>query len=94
MADMLDSLVVCRKKSRVAYLAVIDVTNGTWKLGLTLKFVMRDMMSHTNVNMGLVTLESSGQTTAGDLVAEDMVDGVNGSRTQQGGPAGARQKVQ
>ena len=51
-------------------------------------------MNHTDVNVGLVTLESSGQTTAGHLVTEDMVDWVDGSRTQQGGPAGARQKVQ
>lgn len=55
---------------------------------------MRQRQDHTNVNVGLVTLESSGQPTAGHLVAEDMVDGVDGSRTQQGGPASARQEVQ
>ena len=57
-------------------------------------WVMRQGQGLTNVHVGLVTLESSSQSTAGHLVAEDMVDGVDGSRTQQGGPAGARQKVQ
>lgn len=54
----------------------------------------RNEIRLTNVHMGLVTPESSSQATAGHLVAEDMVDGVNGSWAQQGRPAGARQKVQ
>jgi hypothetical protein len=55
---------------------------------------MRQRQELTNVHVGLVTLESSSQATAGDLVAKDMVDGVDSSRTQQGGPASARQEVQ
>jgi hypothetical protein len=44
---------------------------------------------HVNIGkfLSLVTLESSSQATAGDLVAKDMVDRVDGSWTQQGGPA-------
>lgn len=56
--------------------------------------VTRNDIRLTNVHMGLVTLESSSQATGGHLVAEDMVDGVDGSWAQQGRPAGTRQKVQ
>lgn len=60
-----------------AYLAVIDVTDGT------------------DVDVGLGALEGSGQATGSHLVAgEDMVDGVDGTRTQQRRPTGARQEVQ
>ena len=55
---------------------------------------MRQRQELTNVHVGLVTLESSSQASAGDLVAKDMVDRVDGSWTQQGGPASARQEVQ
>lgn len=55
---------------------------------------MIDVTNGTNVNMGLGTLESSSQTTNSQLVAsEDMVNGVDGARAQQGGAAGARQEV-
>lgn len=84
----------CRNKSRIAYLAVIDVTNGAWNNLLARRWITRQRQDLTNVHVGLGTLESSRQSTAGHLVAEDMVDGVDGSRTQQGGPASARQKVQ
>ena len=53
-----------------------------------------ERQSLTDVNVRLVALESSSQSAAGHLVAEDMVDGIDGSRTQQGGPAGTRQEVQ
>lgn len=44
--------------------------------------------------MGLGALESSGQTTDSHLVAgENMVNGVDGARAQQRGPAAARQEV-
>lgn len=53
-----------------------------------------DVTNGTNVNMGLGTLESSSQTTDGQLVAgEDVVNGVDGARAQQRRPAGARQEV-
>ena len=56
---------------------------------------MIDVTDGTNVDVGLGTLESSGQSTDSHLVAgEDMVDGVDGTRAQQGSPAGARQNVQ
>lgn len=54
-----------------------------------------DVTNGTNVNVGLGTLEGSGQATGSQLVAgEDMVDGVDGARAQQRRPAGARQEVQ
>lgn len=56
---------------------------------------MVDVTNGTNVHMGLVTLESSGQSTRSHLVAgEDMVDRVDGARAQQRRPAGTRQEVQ
>lgn len=56
---------------------------------------MIDVTDGTDVDVGLGTLKSSGQSTDSHLVAgEDMVDGVDGTRAQQGSPAGARQNVQ
>lgn len=56
---------------------------------------MIDVTDGTDVDVGLGTLESSSQSTDSHLVAsEDMVDGVDGTRAQQGRPAGARQDVQ
>lgn len=56
---------------------------------------MIDVTDGTDVDVGLGTLESSGQSTDSHLVAgEDMVDGVDGARAQQRRPAGARQDVQ
>lgn len=55
---------------------------------------MIDVTNGTNVNMGLGTLERSSQATNSQLVAgEDVVDGVDSARAQQGGAAGTRQEV-
>jgi len=54
-----------------------------------------DVTDGTDVDVWLGTLESSSQSTDSHLVAgEDMVDGVDGTRAQQGRPAGAGQNVQ
>ena len=54
-----------------------------------------DVANGTNVNVGLGTLEGSGQATGSQLVAgKDMVDRVDGARAQQRRPAGAREEVQ
>lgn len=55
---------------------------------------MIDVTDGTNVHMGLGTLESSSQSTESCLVAENMVDGVDGAWAQSGRPAGARQDIQ
>lgn len=72
---------------------MVDVTNGTCHS--LAKDILRKTGSVTNVHMGLGALKDSGQATDSHLVAgENMMDRVDGTRTQQGRPAAASQEVQ
>lgn len=41
-----------------SYLAVIDVTNGTWESTLELAYFKRAFHRHTNVDMGFASLKN------------------------------------
>lgn len=74
---------------------MINVTDGTCQSQPKISEVTsKSCQLHTNVNVGLSSLESS-RKRAGcvSLVGEDMVHRIGSARTQQGGPAAPQEEV-